>query len=251
MARARFKKDPSLGGRGLATAGLIVGYSLLAISTIVIGAMIAAFLGGIRKGMEQAAQPGGGGRIRVERSTSVKPAAIDATPDGSGWTLKLEGVEIPSSPVTGRIHGSPFTAEQTRTQGGWITLRQGADFFPDLEFSVVLFENNLNQLAGRTFTVPGGQGTTPHIWMKWKEAGQNVPKQTSFTKDYAMRLEFGPMSNGKLPGKIYLCVPDEQKSYMRGTFEIDTQAKAGRPAAGSPRPRPGTGRPGQGKGATP
>jgi len=33
-----------------------------------------------------------------------------------------------------------------------------------------------------------------------------------------MRLEFGALSKGKLPGKIYLCTPDAEKSYVMGTF---------------------------------
>ena len=40
-----------------------------------------------------------------------------------------------------------------------------------------------------------------------------------------MRLEFGKLSGGKLPGKIYLCLPDQEKSFIAGTFEVQVKKK--------------------------
>jgi len=62
--------------------------------------------------------------------------------------------------------------------------------------------------------------STHAVYMKWKEEGGNAPKQRSFVNRYALRLEFGKLSGGKLPGKIYLCVPDKEKSFLAGTFEV-------------------------------
>ena len=36
-----------------------------------------------------------------------------------------------------------------------------------------------------------------------------------------MRLEFGTLANNKLPGKIYLCLPDDEKSYLMGSFNAN------------------------------
>jgi hypothetical protein len=41
-----------------------------------------------------------------------------------------------------------------------------------------------------------------------------VPKLT-------MRLELGKRKNGRLPGKIYLCVDDKEKSFVAGSFEAE------------------------------
>ncbi len=38
-----------------------------------------------------------------------------------------------------------------------------------------------------------------------------------------MRLEFGPLENGRLPGKIYLCTPDDDQSYLLGTFTAEVR----------------------------
>ncbi len=253
LARARLRRDPSLGGQGLAKAGLIVGYSLLGVMVVWMGFLVLALVKGMNQGMqqvmEQAARPPKQesrrprGRKTVE-TLPVNPQTsvpVDKTPDGSGWTLDLAGAEIPSTPAQGRVHGRPFTVERVSLQGGWLKLRQGRDFIADMEFGVVLFENDVNRLASRTFTMPGEQRMTPHIWVNWKEEGTVMPKQTSFTQQYAMRLEFGPISNGRLPGKIYLCVPDAEKSFVRGVFEVDTKPSTTRPEGGVPRPRQGTG----------
>jgi len=34
-------------------------------------------------------------------------------------------------------------------------------------------------------------------------------------------LEFGNISGNKIPGKIYLCLPDKAKSFVAGTFEAE------------------------------
>ena len=39
-----------------------------------------------------------------------------------------------------------------------------------------------------------------------------------FPNGYAMTLELEPRKGGQLPGKIYLCLPDEEKSFLAGTF---------------------------------
>ncbi len=44
MALSRTKADPSLGGRGMAFAGLIIGYAVLGIGVLVIGIILFSFL---------------------------------------------------------------------------------------------------------------------------------------------------------------------------------------------------------------
>jgi hypothetical protein len=38
-----------------------------------------------------------------------------------------------------------------------------------------------------------------------------------------MRLEFGALEKNHLPGKIYLCTPDDEKSYLVGSFNADAR----------------------------
>ena len=52
--------------------------------------------------------------------------------------------------------------------------------------------------------------------LRWKD--DSGTQKQNFTNGYALRLEFGAMAKGKLPGKIYLCAPDAEKSYLMGSF---------------------------------
>ena len=36
-----------------------------------------------------------------------------------------------------------------------------------------------------------------------------------------MKLDFGKVVGGRIPGKIYICLPDEAKSYVAGTFQAE------------------------------
>ena len=245
MAKKRIARDAALGGRGLAKAGLIVGYVALVIQVAVVAAVLAfATVVGVRVAQQVSAKPGQTApMMRVQRpsqpgqagrpvETAAERGPVDTTPDAAGWTLQLKSAKIPAGPVTGRIQGRDFNSEKVSLENGFLSFRQGADFFADLEMSVVLFVNIPAELSGKTFTVPKQEsGGNPHIWMKWKSAGKDAPDQKSWMDGYAMQLEFGRVLNGKLPGKIYLCVPDEEKSFIRGTFEVSLRREVGRPAA--------------------
>jgi Domain of unknown function (DUF4190) len=234
MAKKKIAATPGLQGRGLAKAGLIVGYIALGINVLVVLAVATFFVFFATRIQQMRPVAGSLSQPPVSRSLPQPPVVgpqrggqppeletTDTEPDGSGWTMKLTGVEIPSRAVTGRIHGQPFKLEKVTLQNGFLNLVEGQDFFADREMDVVIFENDLTKLSGRTFTVPKqGFGISPYIYMKWKEGGGNSPKQRSFIENYALRLEFGALSGGKLPGKIYLCLPDKEKSFVAGTFEV-------------------------------
>ena len=231
MASKRIAQDPTLAGRGLAKAGLIIGYAALGIQ----GLALAFFLFfGARVAREVPAPPGQTSRMaRVQRPRSTGPA--DTTPDAAGWTLQLKGVSIPEGPVNGRIKGGNFISEKTSLQGGLLKFAQGADIAPDLEMDVVLLVQLSGQLSGKTFTVPNKEpGGSPQVSMKWKQAGKDALEENSWMEGYAMKLEFGKALNGKLPGKIYLCVPDEEKSFIRGTFEVPLRRERGAPSGPAP-----------------
>lgn len=241
MARKRIAARPSLQGSGLAKAGLIIGYIALGVNLLVVLALAAFFVFFATRMRQMIPAAGHQHSVMSTQPRGAAPAegrTTDTGPDGSGWTKELAGVEIPSGPVTGRIQGQPFKMENVTLENGWLKFAQGKDFFANLEMDVVLFEDDSTKLSGRTFIVPkDGFGLNPHIWMKWKEEGGNLPKQRNFMDGYALRLEFGRLSRGKLPGKIYLCVPDKEKSFVAGTFEVQVRPKRSRPKspkAGSP-----------------
>ena len=58
-----------------------------------------------------------------------------------------------------------------------------------------------------------------------------VPHRRGPHAGYAMKVIFDPVNNGRMRGRIYIPLPDEQKSFPAGTFDAEF-AKAAQPLAG-------------------
>ena len=43
----------------------------------------------------------------------------------------------------------------------------------------------------------------------------------NYSEGYAMRVEFGEAANGRMPGKIFISLPDDAKSFAGGTFTAE------------------------------
>ncbi len=46
-----------------------------------------------------------------------------------------------------------------------------------------------------------------------------MPESEIIMDSYNMQLDFGQINNGKVTGKIYVYLPDKNKSVVAGTFE--------------------------------
>lgn len=152
-------------------------------------------------------------------SADKKPAA----PGPAAPAVAKPGApEIPATPAKGQIHGKPFSVENSYIESGVLTLRLGKDATADLEVKVMLPGSPWETPAGKKYNVMGtGDAGMPQVMLAWKEDGQNTPSEQKFTDKYLMALEFGQEKDRKLPGKIYLNLPDETKSNVAGTFEAD------------------------------
>jgi tetratricopeptide (TPR) repeat protein len=135
------------------------------------------------------------------------------------WKKDLKNVKIPSTVPGGMIQGENFVSKSAEFSNGILTIRDGEDFFPDHAVMIFLFLKKDEKPEGKSYNISRTSGFgSPHIHMKWKPENSKVPKTKIFTKDYSMRLNLGTIKNGKLPGKIYLCLPDEMKSVVAGSF---------------------------------
>jgi Tfp pilus assembly protein PilF len=135
------------------------------------------------------------------------------------WKRDLKNVIPPATLARGMINGDTFVSKTAEFANGILTIRDGEDFFPDHAVMVFLFLKKDETPEGKTYSISRTSGFgSPHIHMKWKPENSKVPKTKIFTKDYSMRLNLGTIKNGKLPGKIYLCLPDKMKSVVAGSF---------------------------------
>jgi len=155
-----------------------------------------------------------------------KFAAAAPPANDTFWKLNLDLATIPATPVAGRIHGQDFIIERASFQNGTLTLRQGTrgpvDFGVTINFSGAMAE----ALAAQTIHITTNTEEAARVTLRWSNDANSG--RESFNTGYAMRLEFGLLENGRLPGSLYLCTPDADRSYLLGTFTAEVRTS--RPA---------------------
>src|SRR5438045_2687720 len=85
------------------------------------------------QGRTQATKPDDG---TTKYQKTEKSNASESKPS---WTADLSKVTIPQKTAVGSLHGESFTVERAELQNGVLSLRQGREFFADLEFKLFLF----------------------------------------------------------------------------------------------------------------
>jgi DNA-directed RNA polymerase subunit RPC12/RpoP len=151
--------------------------------------------------------------------TLSDPAADSAVParPAAVWRLNLANAEIPGAIAAGKIHDTEFVCERAVLQNSSLQLRQSSGQRPDAEVVVYLFTNDPRDLNGKSFSIgTNDNATNPRIELRWKE--DRLQMTQKFTNGFAMKLQFGDIASGKLPGEIYLCLPDSTESCVAGSF---------------------------------
>jgi hypothetical protein len=158
------------------------------------------------------------------QGSPVEHADTPPPPLVNGWTLDLNRAAIPDKPAAGTIHGQAFTHEQASLTGGALSLRQGRGWPPDLAMAIILPAQRGEELSGRTIQVlPEHTLPAPQVILRWKDQ-DNQPQQQDLKGGYLMQLVFGYAATGRITGKIYLALPDEDKSVVAGTFTAEIKA---------------------------
>jgi len=174
-----------------------------------------------------------GNKPNQKKAPPEKPAAIAPPASDTNWMLVLGTNAIPDAPVAGRIHAQDFIAERASfSTNGTLTIRAGKSGAADFGVLVFFGGAQAESLSGQIINVMTNAEKAARVQLRWKEAGGAAQRQ-DFTNGYAMRLEFGALAKNRLPGKIYLCTPDEEKSYLMGNFTagVSRPKALGPPAA--------------------
>lgn len=147
------------------------------------------------------------------------------------YTLDLASANIPQSTASGRISGAPFVTETARIDmvgsAHVLQLLQGQVFSPDREVLVYLHLQPGEALAGKTLNIsPDMTGSgVPQVSKRWKVSPQAAaPTLKAYSSGYAMKLELGAVANGSIAGKIFLALPDTEKTVVAGTFNATISA---------------------------
>jgi DNA-directed RNA polymerase subunit RPC12/RpoP len=153
------------------------------------------------------------------------------------WSLDVSKATIPTSKVNGVISGTNFVAETAMCTAEVLRLFQGASASPDREILVYLHLNPGQSPTGHTWTVSQEMRdrSVPQVVKRWKTNPRYAPQLKAYSSGYALKLELGEITNGVLPGKIYVALPDTEQSVVAGVFQASTTlADASGAAAASP-----------------
>ena len=173
-----------------------------------------------------------GNNAGANNKTPAAPRKIYPIPTNVSWTLDLTNAVIPDQAAVGSIHGSGFFCERATLQGGNLSLRQGGKGgSPDLGLTINFFAHEGEELSGKTIEIPPDRAPPlPPIEVRWKEGDQKSIRR-KINEGYALRIVFGEAAFKRIPGKIYVGLPDGEKSFVAGTFEAEIH----KPPAPKPR----------------
>jgi hypothetical protein len=161
-------------------------------------------------------------KVALPRTNVPAPNVVYPVPTNSAWTLDLTNAVIPAELVAGSLRGRGFRAERAWVQGGMLVLRQGKSSSPDLAVYVHLFAHQGEELSGKTVEIaPDRAPPVPRVVVRWREAGREKSLSRNFNQGYALKVVFGPAASGRLPGRLYLGLPDDEKSFVAGTFDAE------------------------------
>ena len=168
-----------------------------------------------------------------------EPIVVHPIPTNIIWTLDLTNAVLPDSVAAGSIHGSGFLCERSTLQGGTLTLRQGKGWPPDLGLTVFLVARQGEELSGKKVDVPADrQPPVPRVILRWKDDQQEARTENINQGGYALRIAFGEATNSRMPGRIYICLPDAAKSVVAGRFDAEIRKPSPPKRGPSKTPRP-------------
>lgn len=157
--------------------------------------------------------------LSKESPVVKEPSSVYPIPSSTFWTMELVKGVIPEQTPSGSVHGSGFLCEKAVLQGGTLSLRQGKIWPPDLGISIHLFAQQAEDLSGKTLVVrPDRPPPVPQVVLRWKDE-QQQPVTLQIDRGYALKVVFGQPAEGRMPGRIYISLPDDSHSFAAGTFD--------------------------------
>lgn len=215
------------GGKKIPFVPIIIGVIVLALA---VGAAV-YFL----RGKSKTTPPGKVPATNTVSTVKTPPVANPPTPptppppaSDKNWNLNLDSLPTPKTPVVGRIHGQDFKADRAWFQSGSLGFRLGTQGTAETGFFINFGGAQAAALSGKTIEVSADTEKAAVVMLRWRD--ETGVQKKPFSSGYAMRLEFGAVANNQLPGSIYLCTPDAEKSYLLGTFRASVY--------GPPKPKP-------------
>lgn len=181
--------------------------------------------------------------------TALSVAVIAQQNLKAGWLADASNAVFPQQHAAGRLYGSDFHVDrarlspyheysgkigdppsrQSRADGAVLTLQEGKQQIPYRCFRLFLATRPGDTIEGKTFTVPaGGLFKQTQKIMDADQQGfffpvADVQAQSGDKRDVmplvSLRVRFGKRQGNMVPGSVYLCLQDANKSYVAGSFQ--------------------------------
>jgi len=193
LARKQIRHNPQVAGKGLALAGLIIGYSTFAMSIVAV-VLLSIGLAQAKKAIKEL--------------------------ESSEWAM----VEIPEDPVAGTIKNDTFTYLKSTlmTNMGMLTISDSEGFIADREVKIMLNTRPGENLVNRTWTIAAdSMGPRPQVFLTWQENGMR--RFSVVTAGYDMVLKTGELENGTISGNLALTVKGAIPAELKGNFTARTK----------------------------
>jgi len=172
-----------------------------------------------------------------EEDAQGEVRAVPAPTNDVSWNLDLADAAFPDATPAGKIRGEYVLCNRSSLTGGALGFRQTTRGLPDLSVTIYFFAKQAEELRGKSINVATNDAPVPRVTVRWKE-GKDTKSQ-SFTNGYALKLELGDIAGNRIPGKVYLSLPDQKRTRVAGTFSAEIR----KPAPPKPRPAPATPKP--------
>lgn len=168
-------------------------------------------------------------------SDTARPPAKELPLLTAVHTLDLATARIPEGRANGMISGTNFVVETARLDiagtSHLLRLTEGASVSPDREILVYLRPKAGEPMAGSTWAISSDMkgAAVPQVVKRWKPNPKFAPQSKPFATGYTMKLELGEMTDGEITGKIFLALPDPEKSVVAGIFKAVTASASASP----------------------
>ena len=187
---------------------------------IVSGMMLAAVLG-IAPGCGKSEPAGEANQPLPEAPTTTTP--IGEPPrvaPSAGWEMDPTKHAIPTSAVSGKLRGEDVTLD-VQAEKDCLRFRVIKSGTP-VNAIEIRFKDPMKAIEGLAATVKPDQPDAPELPVVIVSNPSNaaeIPK--ILNNGYSLTLNVGKREKGKLSGKVFLSLADEQKSFVAGTFTAD------------------------------
>ena len=132
----------------------------------------------------------------------------------SEWVADTSQVSFPNHLASGKVHGMDFLVRAALFRNGDLRISSANGL------SVAIIHLGAS-IEGKNYEIQSSDDNSsvnPHVRMTWSE-GEVVQTKT-FNKGCGLKLQFGQAKNRTVSAKIYLCFPDDSKSWVAGSFQV-------------------------------